>query len=98
MPGPIGGRLALVTGATGGLGEAISRRLASEGVRLVLTGRRADVLDALGGELGATSHPCDLADRGQLSSLLDVADGVDILVSNAALPGAGPLEDFTEAE
>jgi short-subunit dehydrogenase len=98
MPGPIGGRLALVTGATGGLGEVISRRLASEGARLVLTGRRADVLDALAGELGATPHPCDLADRRELSSLLAVADGVDILVSNAALPGTGPLDDFTEAE
>lgn len=92
------GRLALVTGATGGLGEAIARRLASEGARLVLTGRRAEVLDRLAGELGATVRPCDLADRAHLSSLLDVAEGVDILVSNAALPGTGPLEDFTEAE
>src|SRR4051794_18097596 len=61
MPGPIGGRLALVTGATGGLGEAISPPLASEGARLALPGRRADGLDALARALGATTHPRDFA-------------------------------------
>ena len=92
------GRLALVTGATGGLGEAIARRLSSKGARLVLTGRRVDVLDGLARELGATAHPCDLANRDDLADLLNIAEGVDILVSNAALPATGPLEDFAEDE
>ena len=43
----------LVTGATGGLGQAIARALAARGARLLLTGRRSDVLEPLGAELGA---------------------------------------------
>src|SRR5438477_12807848 len=59
----IAGRTALVTGATGGLGQAIARRLASEDVRLILTGRRQDVLDEVSNELGARPLVCDLAQR-----------------------------------
>ncbi|MGA9103081.1 SDR family NAD(P)-dependent oxidoreductase, partial [Aeromicrobium sp.] len=46
------GSRALITGATGGLGQAIARRLAKEGVELVLSGRRLDVLEPLAKELG----------------------------------------------
>jgi uncharacterized protein len=83
------GRTALVTGATGGLGAAIARRLAACGASLVLSGRRADVLDPLAAELGARALVCDLADLGQLGRLVDEAGPVDVLVANAGLPASG---------
>jgi short-subunit dehydrogenase len=92
------GRLAVVTGATGGLGQAIARRLADEGARLVVTGRQRVVLERLADELGATAVVCDLAVRADLPALLDIVADADVLVSNAALPATGPLDDFTVGE
>ena len=53
-PMELDGARVLLTGASGGLGEAIARALAERGARLVLTGRRAEALEALALELGAT--------------------------------------------
>jgi uncharacterized protein len=94
----ITGGTALVTGATGGLGQAIARRLAAEGARLILTGRQEDVLEHLGRELDATTVVCDLARRADLPVLLDLVADADVLVCNAALPATGPLGDFTVEE
>jgi short-subunit dehydrogenase len=88
-------RRVLVTGASGGLGQAIVVRLVAEGAAVVATGRQVEVLDALAVETGAEVVACDLADRAQLDCLLDVAESVDVLVSNAALPATGALADFT---
>jgi short-subunit dehydrogenase len=85
---------ALVTGASGGLGGAIARRLAAEGVHVVVTGRRHDPLERLARETGATPVVCDLADRADLTDLLARAGEVDVLVSNA-LPASGTVDDFT---
>lgn len=90
----IDGRTALVTGATGGIGEAISRGLASRGARLVLTGRRTDVLEPLAGELGGRALPSDLSDRGSIDRLLADAGQVDVLVANAALPADGRIDEY----
>jgi short-subunit dehydrogenase len=92
-----GGR-ALVTGASGGLGHAIVRRLVAERATVVATGRRVEALHALALETGAEVIASDLADRAQLDRLLEVAETVDVLVSNAALPATGPLDDFTVEE
>lgn len=91
----VAGRSALVTGASGGLGHAIARRLASAGATLVLSGRRADVLDELARELGATVAPADLADAESVRALAAAHGDVDILVANAGLPASGRLGSFT---
>jgi short-subunit dehydrogenase len=92
----IPGRTVLLTGASGGIGHAIARRLSSDGARLVLTGRRRDALEALAAELGAEPRPADLTDRRALHELggLDA----DCFVSNAALPGSGALDEYTLEE
>lgn len=65
----------------------------------MLTGRRVDVLEALAAELNrAEVVRCDLAKRDELEVLLAKVENIDILVANAALPGAGVLEDFTTEE
>jgi uncharacterized protein len=84
----------LLTGATGGLGEAIARELGGRGARLILTGRRTDVLEGLASELGARALAADLADRTAVDRLLGEAGDVEILVANAALHGTGRLEEF----
>src|SRR3954447_14845555 len=84
----------LVTGATGGLGQAIARELAGRGASVVLTGRRADVLGPLAIELGGRAIIADLTDRAAAAALLDESGPVDILVANAALPASGQLTDY----
>src|SRR5688572_7458776 len=92
----LNGARVLLTGATGGLGEAIARALAERGAQLVLSGRRADALKSLADELGATAVPCDLADRDAVERLAGTAGEVDALVANAGLPGAGTLLKLTQ--
>lgn len=89
------GARALVTGATGGLGQAIARRLAEEGAELVLSGRRLDVLEPLAKELGATAIAADLQDLTEVDRLMEEAGPIDILVANAALSSSGQLLEYT---
>jgi uncharacterized protein len=88
----------LLTGATGGLGQAIARKLAERGAILLLSGRRADALRPLADELGAEYVVCDLADRAQLDDLIVLAADVDVLVANAGLPGRGTLPKLPPEE
>jgi short-subunit dehydrogenase len=97
-PMEVGGRTALVTGATGGLGAATARHLAERGAHVIVTARRTDLLEQLAQELSGDAIPCDLADRQAVRDLAEAASEVDIVVSNAALPAAGSLTDFTEEE
>ena len=94
----IQGTRALVTGAAGGIGAAIARRLRSEGAELVISGRRREPLDELAAQIGASVVTADLAVRSELHALVDAAGAVDILVANAALPAAGAIDSFTEDE
>jgi short-subunit dehydrogenase len=94
----LAGRTALLTGATGGLGRAIAAAMAAKGAKLVLSGRKAEALEALATDLPGEGHrvlPADLAEPGAAEQLAAEADEVDILVANAGLPGAGWLDDFT---
>jgi short-subunit dehydrogenase len=93
---PLENARVLLTGATGGIGHAIARALHAKGASLVLTGRRVDVLEPLADELSATSIEADLANAQDVDRLLDESGAIDVLVANAALPGAGDLFDFTE--
>ena len=94
----IAGARVLLTGATGGLGNAIARELAGRGARLVLTGRRADALEPLAAETGGETLVVDLAERDEVERLLGSCGDVDVLVANAALPGSGRLETYTQAQ
>ena len=89
------GSRALITGATGGLGQAIARRLAKEGVELVLSGRRLDVLEPLAKELGATAITAELEDLADVDRLMQEAGPIDLLVANAALSSSGQLLEYT---
>lgn len=92
----IKGAQALVTGAAGGLGGAITRALHDRGARLILTDLRAEPLHILAAECnGAEVFVCDLSDRGQLGHLCARCVDADIVVANAALPATGQLDDFT---
>jgi short-subunit dehydrogenase len=94
----ISGSTVLLTGATGGIGQAIARALAGRGAKLILTGRRADVLEPLASELGGRALAVDLSERAEVARLLGEAGEVDILVANAALPGSGRVEDYSVQE
>jgi 3-oxoacyl-[acyl-carrier protein] reductase len=91
----LSGRKALVTGASGGIGEAIARALHAQGVVVGLHGTRAEKLQALASELGgnAIAMPADLSDRKAVKALAEKAEaelgGVDILVNNAGITRDG---------
>jgi short-subunit dehydrogenase len=91
----VAGRTVLLTGATGGLGHTIARRLHVAGAHLVLTGRRTDVLEALAAETGARTLAVDLADEAAVERLANDCADVDILIANAALPGSGHVMSFS---
>jgi short-subunit dehydrogenase len=88
-------RTVLVTGATGGLGQAIARALAQRGASLVLTGRRAELLEPLAAETGGRAVVCDLADAADVERLIEEAGDVDVLVANAAVPASGRIHSFS---
>lgn len=85
------GKNALVTGATGGIGEAIARALHAQGAIVVISGRNVDRLNALAAELKDRVHvvAADLSDLNALEGLITGAETamgqIDILVNNAGL-------------
>jgi 3-oxoacyl-[acyl-carrier protein] reductase len=89
------GRKALVTGASGGIGEAIARTLHAQGAVVGLHGTRVERLDALASDLGerVKVFPADLSDRHAVKLLGQKAEadleGVDILVNNAGITRDG---------
>ncbi|MHB8242862.1 MAG: SDR family NAD(P)-dependent oxidoreductase [Solirubrobacteraceae bacterium] len=94
----ISGSTVLLTGATGGIGHAIARSLHARGAKLVLTGRRTDVLEPLAAELDARALSVDLSLPQEVERLVNEAGEVDILIANAALPATGTLDTFTMEE
>ncbi len=94
------GKTVLLTGATGGLGNAIARALADRGATLVLSGRKAEALAELADSLPGDHRiaPADLGLEGAAERLAADAGDVDGLVANAGLPGTGRLESFDPEE
>lgn len=88
------GRVALVTGASSGLGERFARVLAAAGAKVVLAARRKDRLDALAAEIGpnALAVQMDATDAASLVAAVDAGEAafgtIDILVNNAGMPDA----------
>jgi short-subunit dehydrogenase len=92
------GARVLLTGATGGIGNAIARVLAARGAKLVLSGRRVDVLEPLREELAAEAVACDLAQHSAVDELIQAAGEIDLLVANAAHPATGVLTELDQAQ
>jgi 3-oxoacyl-[acyl-carrier protein] reductase len=86
----LAGRTALVTGASGGIGEAIARQLHAQGAGVILAGRRRETLDALAAALGerVRVEVAELADADAAERLVGRAEadgGLDVLINNAGL-------------
>lgn len=85
------GKNALVTGATGGLGNAIARKLHAQGATVALSGTRENVLQELADDLGERAHvlPCNLSDAAAVDALpkqaAEAMGSLDILVANAGI-------------
>jgi uncharacterized protein len=94
----IEGSRVLLTGATGGLGQAIAKELSARGAHLLLTGRNEEILVTLADEVGGEPFPADLGRRDHVTELPGRAGRVDIFVHNAGLPGSGAFTDLTLEE
>ena len=99
MSGPLEGRVAIVTGAARGIGNAIAKGLAAEGARIVV----ADVTRAREAAAefdGGVGLDCDVADEAQVEQMVrevvERCGRIDILVNNAGVYASLPMRPFTE--
>jgi short-subunit dehydrogenase len=101
------GRNALVTGASGGLGTHLARRLAREGMSVAVSGRRKDALETLAAELGelgvkSVAVVADLSDLSTTDALVDGVEAelgpIDVLVNNAGVESVGAFTSYTPEE
>ena len=100
LPVPAGapgaGRVAVVTGASSGIGAATATRLAAEGFDVVLGARRMDRLTELAAAIGARALPLDITDADSVAAFAGALDRVDVLVNNAG--GAFDASPVAEAD
>ena len=101
---PTTGRVAVITGASSGIGEATARALAADGYRVALLARRADRIQALADELGdgAIAIEADVTDRDSLVAaaqrVKDELGGADVLINNAGVMLLAPFTSDQRAE
>jgi NADP-dependent 3-hydroxy acid dehydrogenase YdfG len=97
MAGPLDGRVAVVTGASSGIGEATVRALSAAGASVALGARRTDRLQAIADSLDGPAyvHGVDVTDEEQARGFIEAAHrqlgGLDILVNNAGVMLLGPV-------
>ena len=93
----VGGKVALVTGASGGIGAAVARSLAEQGVRLGLVSRSGVDL----GIADAVAQPCDVRDAAAVDAfvgrVVERFGGLDIVVANAGVGAYGPFLELDPA-
>lgn len=91
-------RTALVTGATGGIGEAVARSLANDGFRVFVGGRRVAALNRLAEEVGGEAVPFDVAKEDEVEwARAVVKDPLDVLVNAAGVFGLAAVTDTDAA-
>ena len=104
MAGPLEGRVAAVTGASSGIGEATVRALSAAGASVALGARRTDRLEAIAGSLDGQTlvRQLDVSDEEQAKSFIQAAHdelgGLHILVNNAGVMLLGPVADADTGE
>jgi 3-hydroxybutyrate dehydrogenase len=84
-------RRALVTGGASGIGAAVARRLAADGMHVVVADLDADAAENVASDVGGEAWSVDLGDT---ASLADVAIDVDVLVNNAGIQHVAPVHEF----
>jgi NADP-dependent 3-hydroxy acid dehydrogenase YdfG len=104
---PLDGAVALITGASSGIGEATARALAARGAKVAVAARRLERLERLAAEIGGEGHTAlaieaDVTDSEQAIAMVDRTvdelGGLDIVVNNAGVMLLGPIEDAPTEE
>jgi NADP-dependent 3-hydroxy acid dehydrogenase YdfG len=107
MAVPLDGTVALITGASSGIGEATARALAAQGARVAVTARRLERLERLASEIGGKGHTAlaiqsDITDQDQaidaVGRTVDELGRLDVLVNNAGQMLLGPIEEAPTEE
>jgi len=100
----LAGRLAIITGGGSGIGLAITRAFVQAGARVVITGRREEVLQSARTELGENviCRSCDISDLAAIPNLIETVEScdgpIDILVNNAGITMKKPTVETTDEE
>lgn len=105
-PKPLVGKVALVTGAAGGIGAATAKRLTSDGACVLLTDRDSEALESTREQMTKAfgkdvirAAVCDVTQEDQVAAAFETASvefgGIDILVANAGLASSAPIEETT---